>query len=365
MTEKFYTIHRSCSPSFESALDQIVAQVVKNENEVIRIVVFGAPEDNLQHQRQRSQIEERFRAEFGSKAPVVAYIAQTPLRCTLAAEVTAIAKCDADRVVRCGDYLSIDEEIYSGGIYASASTGIKEQAVEIFARMEEILREQQICVDDIVRQWNYIEQITLLSTQGQHYQLFNDERSRFYGQSEWTNGYPAATGIGAQTGGLTILFDALRDSRQRSLAVDNPLQVSAHAYSQQVLINNTDQHKTTPKFERARYIEAEHSSIYISGTAAIRGEESCCHDVVEQTRLTMENIDHLISCENQLLSRVKSPQKMEYSTLRVYLKHKDDLHPVVEWMEQHYPEVDALYLWADICRDELLIEIEGIAAQAE
>jgi hypothetical protein len=30
-------------------------------------------------------------------------------------------------------------------------------------------------------------------------------------------------------------------------------------------------------------------------------------------------------------------------------------------MEQNYPQVDVLYLWADICREELLIEIEGIA----
>ena len=202
-----------------------------------------------------------------------------------------------------------------------------------------------------------------MALEGQHYQLFNDARSRFYDDCSWSNGYPAATGIGTQAGGVTVLFDAVQGSEECSVAVDNPLQVSAHAYSQQVLINNTEAHKTTPKFERARHMQGEESSVYISGTAAIRGEESCCEDAVGQTRLTMENIDYLISVENLTKSGVENPAKMGYASLRAYLKHQKDLTAVVEWMERNYPTVDVLYLWADICREELLIEIEGIAKQ--
>ena len=160
-----------------------------------------------------------------------------------------------------------------------------------------------------------------------------------------------------------MLFDAVKSSASHSKAVDNPLQVSAHAYSQQVLINNTEAHKTTPKFERARYMCGEDASVYISGTAAIRGEESCSEDAVGQTRLTMENIDYLISEENLVKSGVAEPEKMAYASLRAYLKYRDDLEQVVEWMDGNYPAVDVLYLWADICREELLIEIEGIAKQ--
>ena len=130
-----------------------------------------------------------------------------------------------------------------------------------------------------------------------------------------------------------------------------------------MLINNTDAHKTTPKFERARHIEGEEQMIYISGTAAIRGEESCQQDIVGQTALTMENIDHLISAENQVASGVKRPAKMEYATMRAYLKYCDNLDDVTTWIDEHYPNMQTLYLWADICREELLIEIEGIATQ--
>ena len=107
----------------------------------------------------------------------------------------------------------------------------------------------------------------------------------------------------------------------------------------------------------------EDASVYISGTAAIRGEESCSEDAVGQTRLTMENIDYLISEENLVKSGVAEPEQMAYASLRAYLKYREDLEQVVEWMDGNYPAVDVLYLWADICREELLIEIEGIAKQ--
>ena len=56
--------------------------------------------------------------------------------------------------------------------------------------------------------------------------------------------------------------------------IDNKLQVAAHAYSEQVL-EVARQKKTTPKFERAKSMSfQDRKLIYISGTAAIRGEGS-------------------------------------------------------------------------------------------
>jgi hypothetical protein len=229
--------------------------------------------------------------------------------------------------------------------------------------MSEILRAEGVEINDIVRQWNYIERITHMDANGQHYQLFNDARSNFYNKCQWTNGYPAATGIGTQAGGVVVVFDAIKSSEQCSTPIDNPLQISAHAYSQQVLINSIDTHKTTPKFERARHIDGNEPIIHISGTAAIRGEASCEQDIIGQTALTMENIDYLTSVENQSSSGVKHPHEMEYATSRIYIKHRNNLQQVSEWMAEHYPTTPALYLWADICRDELLIEIEGVATK--
>ena len=57
---------------------------------------------------------------------------------------------------------------------------------------------------------------------------------------------------------------------------------------------------TTPKFERAKAVyKNETLAIYISGTAAISGELSINDkDIEQQTYITIENIEELISKEN-------------------------------------------------------------------
>ncbi|MBQ5623819.1 MAG: hypothetical protein IIU91_07540, partial [Alistipes sp.] len=90
-------------------------------------------------------------------------------------------------------------------------------------------------------------------------------------------------------------------------------------------------------------------------------EESCREDAVGQAALTMENIDRLVGLENLASSGVSQPSSMLYGAMRAYLKHGEDTERVSEWIGDNYPQVDMLYLLADICREELLIEIEGVA----
>ena len=144
--------------------------------------------------------------------------------------------------------------------------------------------------------------------------------------------------------------------------LDNPLQIAAHKYSQGVLLGAVDpytQQRTTPKFERGRVIGTSgRQTIYISGTAAIRGETSLiADDVTEQTRITMENIDHLIAPVNSPESGISS----EYKLLRIYVKNPSQMEEVRTYMKANYPDIKKIYICADICREELLLEIEGIA----
>jgi tagaturonate reductase len=48
-------------------------------------------------------------------------------------------------------------------------------------------------------------------------------------------------------------------------------------------------------------------------------------------------------------------------TIREYVKRKGDIPAVMQYMQQHYPAPAKHYLVADVCRPELLIEIEGVA----
>ena len=361
MVDKFYRIHRSLNSDFRLSVADILQGVTQSGDYPIRILFFVDVHTNEEYLALRAEMEMLCKEFFGEELPLLALVAQSPLRCGLAAEVTYVAKECVPAIKRYADYISLGDELLSAGLYADLSSDIDIQADAIFARVGEILRAEDCEVDDITRQWNYIEQITHLSPRGQHYQLFNDSRSRFYNRAEWSNGYPAATGIGTHAGGVVVVFDAVRESGAKSVAVDNPLQISAHAYSQQVLIEGSEEVKSTPKFERARYMATPAASVYISGTAAIRGEESCTEDAVCQAELTMENINHLVSVENLAASGVAKAEKMHYGAMRAYLKHADDVEPVRAWFVRNYPEVDMLYLLADICREELLIEIEGVA----
>ena len=67
--------------------------------------------------------------------------------------------------------------------------------------------------------------------------MFNNVRSNFYNQATWSMGYPAATGIGSNLGGILVDIDAAVFTRPECFAtpIDNKLQVAAHAYSPQVL----------------------------------------------------------------------------------------------------------------------------------
>ena len=71
----------------------------------------------------------------------------------------------------------------------------------------------------------------------------------------------------------------------------------------------------------------------------------------------MEIMDRLVSKDNIPAKNNGS----RYDLLRVYVKHSKDIEAVKEYMERHYPTVTKHYLIADVCRPELLVEIEGIA----
>ena len=64
----------------------------------------------------------------------------------------------------------------------------------------------------------------------------------------------------------------------------------------------------------------------------------------------MSNIRHLLETAN--------PEGCQLSTFKVYIRHAKDAAFVRDWLSTQYPDVDAVYTLADICRKDLLVEIE-------
>ncbi len=299
---------------------------------------------------------------FSGNPPLMSYIAQRTENDSLVAEVTYLE--DKDTVIeRHTNYILLTDckckEIITSGIVPhDVSRTAFEQSTEIFGTISNILQKNGFLPSDIYRQWNYIQYITDGKDGSQNYQEFNDARSIFYNSCDWGNGYPAATGIGTSAGGIMVELCAIKDSDVANKPIDNPLQIAAHNYSQKVLdgkVIGTLQERTTPKFERARLLGG---TIYISGTAAIKGEESnFSDDAVEQAAETMEIMDRLVATDNIPVENNGSA----YDLLRVYVKREDDIAPIAQYMHTHYPATAKHYLVADVCRPELLVEIEGIA----
>lgn len=359
--------------SFEKAIETLL-QGIQDKNKVVNLVFFGSSTDE-KYNDDLNIIRLAVRNIFGTSTPLLTYVIQAPdspnkVSLEVFYKPSFVLSVLFHETV--GTRYALMETANSrilmteGIISNQSETDIGIQVNDIFAKANQLLKQQSMTTNDIVRQWNYIGHITGMTKGTQHYQTFNDARGNFYKGSDWTtNGYPAATGIGMSVQRAIVSFVAISPLDKEILIkpLDNSLQTAAHAYSEKVLICSTDNERhATPKFERAKIIMNESMGVcFISGTAAIRGEQSMNSlDCTLQTRQTLENIQYLISNENlknnNINRKVSNP-----SLLRVYVKNKKDMETVRTEVQEHWPETPTLYLEAGICREELLVEIEGVA----
>lgn len=356
-----YSILEAKKDDFSAMVDDLLSQLPKNEV-IIRLAFFGTPSSNTEYVARRVLLREKIRRYYGNCEPALSYVSQPPLNAPLLMEVHSYTPDSNDHITfrqyQGVPYVLLENPsgrfLFAGGFQGDVlHFGIELQSVEAFHLLGDVLRREGFPVNSIIRQWNYIEQITAFDGLDQHYQAFNNARSDFYSKADWVKGYPAATGIGANLGGILVDVDAavFNNSTAFATPIDNKLQIAAHAYSSQVL-EAARQKKTTPKFERAKSMTFDKRRlIYISGTAAIRGEESLKGvGLAQQLKITMENIDLLIDSAKLV-------------KLRVYLKNKSDYEEAASLMDSYGLKIPISYMWADVCRDELLIEIEGIAVE--
>lgn len=240
----------------------------------------------------------------------------------------------------------------------------------VFDNLVSQLRQMGMGMNDIVRQWNYIGKILDCNKMNglvkQNYQLFNEARYNSYKEHRTVSGFPAATGIGTAIPGISIDCLVIPDHPDINIIpVNNPNQINSYQYDQKVLIGSPDTanvKKHPPQFERALLITTgESSRLLISGTAAIKGQFTVAkEDLHEQTLVTIENIHRLCSTENLLNHCPKLtciPDKFSY--LRVYVAHRDQIPIVKSIIGQYYGDVPINYVQADICRNDLLVEIEA------
>jgi len=354
---------------------KVLLNQIPNKKRIISLVFFGATNDG-RYEIELKKINEQVNTCFENHTPLISYIAQSlPEQQKMAVEVHYLPESANSHSVifKHSDNVRYAVFEWEGssvlrieGVRGNSQNDlVNRQGEAIFQKIEAILLAEGMQINNIVRQWNYIGKITEVQDGVQNYQTFNEARACFYDKTSWVNrGYPAATGIGTDISGLVVSLIAVSTPPGiRIIPLDNPLQIAAHAYSQSVLIGEQHSQKKPPKFERGKIILNRQEAIcFVSGTAAIRGEESLNKpDAGLQTQQTINIINNLISAENLKQYDLSTETKLNMTEVRVYIKNRNDLKQVKARIERSWPNIPAIYLQADICRSELLVEIEGIA----
>jgi chorismate lyase/3-hydroxybenzoate synthase len=160
--------------------------------------------------------------------------------------------------------------------------------------------------------------------------------------------YPAASAVGRQQSMHSLQVYWLA-GRAAGVAVENPRQVSAYRYPHIY-------GPSSPIFSRATL--APDDTLLISGTASILGHASHhIGDVTAQLDETLRNLEALIGQAARQRAGMKSVLASE-TRLKVYVRDAAQLAIIDAHLRSRMPGVVATYLGADICRRELLLEIE-------
>jgi chorismate lyase / 3-hydroxybenzoate synthase len=208
----------------------------------------------------------------------------------------------------------------------------------------------------VLRLWNYFADINRDVGGSERYRQFNAGRQQAFFEAHQSafEGSPAACALGMRGGPLQVSFLA---GQTPPLAIENPRQVSAYRYP-------AAYGPRSPTFSRAALAEigGGRQVLFISGTASIVGHASMhIGDVRRQTEESLCNIAALRQVAADRAEVAFAAASLIYT---VYLRDAADLPAVREAFEREVGAEssaarEAIYLQADICRADLLVEIEA------
>ena len=199
----------------------------------------------------------------------------------------------------------------------------------------------------VLRLWNYFDAINSGDGDDERYRRFCVGRARGMAGA-WQDGYPAATAIGRRDGVRSLQVYALA-ARLPGIAVENPRQVNAWCYPREY-------GPTPPTF--ARGVVTPAAQLLISGTAAVVGSASQHEDdIAAQLDETLANLASLI----RAASIGGAAELGAGSMLKAYVRDRSYAELLRNRLRAYAPGIeDLLLLEGEICRRELLTEIDGM-----
>ena len=204
------------------------------------------------------------------------------------------------------------------------------------------------------RAWNYFPCINDDQDGLERYRRFCVGRHQALTEtlSDFPSSLPAGTAVGTRAGPFQIVFLA---GRQPATHLGNPRQLNAYEYPQ-------DYGPCSPSFARATFIRSEGECLlFLAGTASVVGHTSRHVGLPnEQTRETIQNVRAVLT-HAEHVAGIDLTDAQHQAIYKVYVRDSDSL-PEIRRVLQKSPLCDdqVLFLQGDLCRKELLVEIEGL-----
>lgn len=235
--------------------------------------------------------------------------------------------------------------------------------------IERVTRTSYLHLDHLIRRsgypywlraWNYLADITVGEGESERYRRFNAGRYSAVGLSSGIEqNLPAASALGmeenGEAGGFVLCCLA---GKKPGAQIENPRQVSASLYPPRY-------GRRSPMFARAALVpNGRGAQLLVSGTASIVGHESLhLGDPERQLEETSRNFEALVEAAMKADANRARSSTVRLESLKVYLRNPADYERLIPRIRTLFSvQSEPLVLRADICRRELLIEIEGTYA---
>ncbi len=238
--------------------------------------------------------------------------------------VGSVFEDGASRICRLGDLRSVDP-----------ARSRKDQTRDTFEQMEAALALAGMSFEHVVRTWIYLDEILAW------YREFNQVRDRFFSEHGVFDALvPTSTGMGGRgPAGTALVANGLAMTADAQ-AVPSPLQCPALEYGS--------------SFNRAVEVAmGDHRRLFVSGTASIDAQGETVH---------LGDTDAQISHTMDVVHAILTSRRMDWDDVTrsvVYFKRSEDVPAFEQYCDRHrVGPLPGVLVWGDICREDLLFEIE-------
>ena len=249
-------------------------------------------------------------------------------------------------------YYAMDGQILFGHLLIAEESGtdLASIARDGYARILALV--DRLNYRHLVRLWNYFPRINDEAERLERYRAFCVGRyEAFEASGLEEHRLAAASAIGTHAPGVLLYFLA---GSEPGVPIENPRQVSAYRYPVRYSPRR-------PLFSRAmlkRWNGSTH--LYVSGTASVVGHRTYhAGNAIEQVRETARNIEAIVARAREV-EPLALDSAAGLTQVKIYLRNAEDLFRVQPEVDRLFsPSLPRVYLHADICRADLLLELDA------